>query len=112
MSDPTKMSWSTDVIFLRFIADPNHITSVFFCVELQALRRAPVVDRHHASSNPSGDVADVGRLTLLDVLPVISKQTMVNTTMLENVGDILMILGVYDKGPRSQIPVVRQSAVH
>jgi len=30
MSDPTRMSVSTDKIFLMFVADPNHITSVFF----------------------------------------------------------------------------------
>jgi len=29
MSDPKKISLSIDEIFLRFVADPNHITSVF-----------------------------------------------------------------------------------
>ena len=28
--DPTRMSWSANVLFLRFVADPNHITLVFF----------------------------------------------------------------------------------
>ena len=42
---------------------------------------------------------DVGRLSLMDVLHVVSKPTMADTMLLENVGDIL---GVCDKGPRSQ----------
>ena len=97
MSDPTSMSWSADVIFLRFVAKPNHITSVFF--ELKALRRAQVVHRRHTSSKPSGDVTDVGRLTLLDALHVVSKRMVTDMMLLKNVGDFL---GLCDKGTWSQ----------
>jgi len=77
---------------------PHHLC--FVGVQLKVLRHAPVVHIHHyTSSKPCSDVTNVGRPAVLDALHVVSKQ-MVDTMLLENVGDILC---VGDEGLRSKL---------
>jgi len=76
---------------------PHHLCVLG--VQLKALWRAPVVHRHHTSSKPSSDVTNVGRLAVLDALHVVSKQMVLDTMLLKNVGDILC---VGDEGPTSK----------
>ena len=90
-SDEEVLVSGRDFLEVRCRPKPHHFG--FLCVELK------VVHKRHTSFKPSSDVTDVGRLTLLDALHVVSKQMMADTMLLKNVGDIL---GVCNKRPRSR----------
>jgi len=100
MSDPTRMSLSTDEIFLRFVCccrpKPHHLCFLGF--QLKALRRAPFVPKRHTSSKPSSDVTNVEWLAVLDALHIVNKQMVADTMLLENVDDIRCV-GEKDLSP-------------